>query len=201
LTRRAIILAGAAVIVILTGAGIAAATRDAEPVVQTRAGSAPIYELARVSAIDAEKLDAHAAAMERIAAAEPAHAQWAQDAASMRNNAGTLRFIARSSLAIAGDRGANPDTSVEVRRVLGDGLNLDALGTTVIEQAASLEAHLESMRAEAGGDPALIALIDASAPDVVSMRRDGEAAVKRGRELQKLATGIAQTTGQALPGP
>lgn len=198
--RRLLVPIALVFVVVLVGAGIAAATRKPPPAPQANTSRAPIYELARVSAVDADKFDAHAAAMERIATAQPAHAQWAADAEQVRNDASALRFIARSALAIAADGGSSPDTSVEVRRVLGDGLNLDQLGVAAVQQAEKMQTHVDAMRAAAAGDRQLLSLIDGSAPDVEMMRRDGQAAVERGKALETVARGIAQSTGQPLPG-
>ena len=201
LTRRILATTGTLLVTGLAAAGIAAEARTSGQPAGATDSRAPIYALAQVSAVDADQLDAHAAAMERVAIAQPAHARWSGDAEQVRKDARALRFVASSALAIAGDRGSNPDTAVEVRRVLGDGLNLQQLGRVLTREAEATRMHLDAMRRDAAGDSALVALVDASAPDVAAMQRDGEAAVARGVALEQLAEGIAQNTGQPLPGP
>jgi hypothetical protein len=161
----------------------------------------PIRALAGVASSDAQNMERHAATMKAAAAARPAHAHWASDADIVNADARSLRFLADSALAIANDPGSTPWTSIELRRVLGDGLNLQRLGETLLAHADAMDAHLQTMREQARGEGELIGSIDLAGADIADLRRDGQAAIDRGKELQNTARRIAENTGQKLDEP
>ncbi len=158
----------------------------------------PITVLAGAAEADAQKMEAHAATMVSLAASRPDHAHWASDAELIKASAGSLRFLADSARAIARDPGSHPGNAVQPDRILGDGLNLQGLGKTLIAHADAMNTHLQTMRDQAAGDTALLARIDETGADVQTMKQDGQAAITRGAELADTARRIAASTGQKI---
>lgn len=158
----------------------------------------PITALAGAAEGDAQKMEAHAATMTSIAAARPDHAHWASDAELIKANVISLRFLADSARSIARDPGSHPGNAVQPDRVLGDGLNLQGLGETLIAHADAMRTHLDTMREQAAGDSALLAAINAAQPDTEAMKRNGQAAIDRGKDLAETARRIAASTGQKI---
>ena len=158
----------------------------------------PITVLAGAAEGDAQSMEEHAATMTSIAAARPDHAHWASDAELIKANATSLRFLADSARSIARDPGSHPGNAVQPDRVLGDGLNLQGLGETLIAHADAMRTHLDTMREQAAGDSALLAAINAAQPDTEAMKRDGQAAIDRGKDLAETARRIAASTGQKI---
>lgn len=159
-----------------------------------------IRALATAASQDADNMDRHAQTMAFIAAARPDHAHWASDAEIARANARSLRFVADSTLAIDRDQKAFPVTAsaVQLDRLLGDGLNLQSLGQTVVDHATAMEGHIEVMRQQAAGDAALLAAVADLTPDVQRMKGDGTAAVNAGKALEDKARTIARSIGVKL---
>jgi len=159
-----------------------------------------IRELANAASQDADNMERHAQTMASIAAARPDHAHWASDAEIARANARSLRFVADSTLAIDRDQKAFPVTAsaVQLDRLLGDGLNLQSLGQTVVDHATAMEGHIEIMRQQAAGDAALLAAVADLTPDVQRMKTDGTAAVSAGNALAEKARTIARSIGVKL---
>lgn len=160
---------------------------------------APVLALAGAATREAESMRQHADQMESTAAGRPDHAHWAADAATLRANASSVAFIANSAIAIYNDPGSHPGNAVELDRVFGDGVNLHALGETLIEHADAMTSHVAVMREQAAGDEALLAVIDSLASDADGMRAVGQAASDRGTELQNEARRLADTVGVKLP--
>ena len=158
----------------------------------------PITVLAGAAEGDAQSMEEHAATMTSIAAARPDHAHWASDAELIKANATSLRFLADSARSIARDPGSHPANAVQPERILGDGLNLQGLGATLIAHAGAMQTHLGIMHDQAAGDDALLAAINAGQPDTAAMKRDGRAAIDRGNELADTARRIAASTGEKI---
>jgi hypothetical protein len=159
-----------------------------------------IRQLATAASQDADNMDRHAQTMASIAAARPDHAHWASDAEIARANARSLRFVADSALAIDRDQKLFPVTAsaVQLDRLLGDGLNLQSLGQTVVDHATAMEGHLEIMRQQAAGDAVLLAAVADLTPDVQKMKGDGTAAADAGEALAEKARTIARSIGVKL---
>jgi len=159
-----------------------------------------IRDLAAAASQDADSMERHAQTMASVAAARPDHAHWASDAEIARANARSLRFVADSARAIDRDQAAFPvkARAVELDRLLGDGLNLRSLGQTVVDHATAMEGHVEVMRQQAAGDPALLGAITDLSQDVQRMKADGTAAVNAGKALEEKARTIARSTGVEL---
>jgi hypothetical protein len=158
----------------------------------------PITALAGAAEADAQNMEAHAATIASLAASRADHAHWASDAELMKANATSLRFLADSARAIARDPGSHPSNAVQPERILGDGLNLQRFGETLIAHANAMQTHLDTMREQAAGDSTLLSAIDAAQPDMQAMKQDGQAAIDRGRELADTARRIAAATGQKI---
>jgi hypothetical protein len=144
-------------------------------------------------------MERHADEMEAAAATRPSHAHWAADAATLRANASSMAFMANSAMAIYNDPGSHPGNAVELDRVSGDGVNLHALGETLVEHAEAMLSHVAVMREQAAGDEALLTIVDSLASDADAMKTVGEAAMDRGTELQNQARRLADTVGVKLP--
>lgn len=186
---------------ILVATAIVAAcggSSSSEKTSQTQIDREPITALAGAAEGDAQEMEAHAATMASLAASRPDHAHWASDAELFKASAGSLRFLADSARAIARDPGSHPGSAVQPDRVLGDGLNLQGLGKTLITHADAMNTHLQTMRDQAAGDTALLARIDETGVDVQAMKQDGQAAINRGTELADTARRIAASTGQKI---
>lgn len=159
----------------------------------------PIITLAGAANTDAEAMEQHADAMTAAAANRPDHAHWAADAETIRADARTLRVMADAAKAIEHDPGARPGNAVELGRVYGDGSNLHLLGQTLVDHAGAMQTHISVMRNEAAGDPVLLEVVDAFAPNLDAMRADGEAAMDYGIDLMNEARRLAQSIGEELP--
>ena len=186
---------------IIVSTAIAAAcggSSSKDEAIQIQIDREPITALAGAAEADAQNMEAHAATMASLAASRPDHAHWASDAELIKANATPLRFLADSARAIARDPGSHPGGAVQPERILGDGLNLQRLGETLIAHADAMQSHLETMRDQAAGDSTLLSAIDAAQPDMQAMKQDGQAAIDRGRELADTARRIAAATGQKI---
>lgn len=159
---------------------------------------APISALAMAATQDADAMEQHAAAMTTTAASRAELAPWRAEADTIRANAKSLRLLASWAAAIRHDPGARSNESVELVRILGDGRNLQQLGDTLIAHANAMESHVTAMRQQAGSDPAAVAVASQLTTDTASMRRDGQAAIDRGTELQETVRRLAQSLGQKL---
>ena len=159
-----------------------------------------IRELASAASQDADNMERHAETMTAIAAARPDHAHWASDAEIARANARSLRFAADSARAIDRDQAAFPVTAsaVQLERLLGDGLNLQSLGQTIVDHATAVQVHIELMREQASGDTTLLGAIGDFGQDVLRMKTDGTAAVDAGKALADKARTIARSIGVKL---
>jgi len=160
--------------------------------------SDPIRALAGAASSDALNMERHAATMKEAAAARADRANWVSDADVMNADARSLRVIADAAMAIARDPGSQPGTAIELRRVLGDGLNLEDLGQALIAHCDALQAHLQAMRAVVAGESELMAEVEMAGADIDNMKIIGQAAINRGEELQETALQIADNTGQDL---
>jgi hypothetical protein len=186
------------VIVSTAVAGACGGSSSKDQTSQIQVDREPITALAGAAAADALNMEAHAAAMASLADARPDHAHWASDAELIKANAASLRFLADSAQAIARDPGSHPGNAVQPQRVLGDGLNLQRFGETLIAHANAMQSHLDTMRKQATGDSTLLARIDESGFDVQKMQQDGQAAIDRGKELADTARRIAAATGEKI---
>ena len=159
-----------------------------------------IRELANAASQDADNMERHADTMASIAAARPDHAHWASEADLARANARSLRFIAESARAIDRDEAAFPITasSIQLDRLLGNGLNLQGFGGTVVDHGTAMEGHIEVMRQQAAGDAPLLSAISDLSEDVQRMKADGSAAVNHGKVLEEKARTIARSIGVDL---
>ncbi|HLF76686.1 MAG TPA: hypothetical protein VJB57_04280 [Dehalococcoidia bacterium] len=159
-----------------------------------------IRELASAASQDADNMERHAATMTAVAAARPEHAHWASDAEIARANARSLRFVADSARAIDRDQAAFPVTAsaVQLDRLLGDGLNLQSLGQTIVDHATAMEGHIDVMRQQAAGDATLLGAIGDLGQDVQGMKSDGTAAMNAGKALADKARTIARSIGVKL---
>jgi outer membrane murein-binding lipoprotein Lpp len=159
---------------------------------------APISALAASATQDADAMEAHASAMATAAASRPELDAWRADAEVIRANAASLRLLASWAAAIHHDPGARSGEFAELTRILGDGRNLQQLGETLIAHAGAMDAHVIAMRRQSVGDPAASAVVSQLTTDTAAMRRDGQAAIDRGKELQETARRLAQSLGQKL---
>lgn len=159
-----------------------------------------IRALANAASQDADNMEQHAESMASIAAARPDHAHWASEAEIARANARSLRFVAESARAIDRDQALFPVTAsaVQLDRLLGNGLNLQSFGQTVLEHATAMESHIEDMRQEAGDDASLLAAIGDLGGDVERMKADGTAAINAGKALEEKARTIGRSIGVDL---
>ena len=159
-----------------------------------------IRQLASAASQDADNMERHAATMTAMAAARPDHAHWASDAEIAQANARTLRFVADSAWAIERDQTAFPVTAsaIQLDRLLGDGLNLQIFGQSVVGHANAMDGHIEVMRQQAAGDPTLLVAIGDLGQDVQRMKIDGAAAVDAGKALADKARTIATSIGVKL---
>jgi hypothetical protein len=157
-------------------------------------------ELASAASQDADNMERHAATMTAIATARPDHAHWASDAEIARANARSLRFVADSARAIDRDQAAFPVTAsaVQLDRLLGNGLNLQSLGQTIVDHANAMDGHIDVMRQQAAGDATLLGAIGDLGQDVQRMRTDGTAAMDAGKALADKARSIATSIGVKL---
>jgi hypothetical protein len=162
------------------------------------AAADPIRALAGAATSDALNMERHAAMMRKAAVARADGASWAGDADVMNANARSLRVISDAAMAIARDPGSQPRTAVELRRVLGDGRNLQDLGQQLIAHCDAMQAHLDAMRAEVADDSELAAEVEMAGAGIDDMKVVGQAAIDRGEELQETAMQIADNTGQDL---
>jgi len=194
-------MAGVPALVLLGGVAVSACGGSGSSTLPITEALAPINDLASAAAQDAANMETHATAMEAAAAARPDHAHWASDAQIIKASAQSLRLLAQSAESIASDPGSHPNTSVELRRVLGDGLNLQQLGQTLLGHADAMQTHLDTMRGQAASDQQLLAMIDQAGGDLQKMKQDGQAAVDRGKELEQTARRIAENTGQDINRP
>ena len=159
---------------------------------------APVSTLAATATQDAEAMEQHAAAMATAIGSRPELAQWGAEADTIRANAKSLQLLASTAAAIRNDPGARSGESTELIRILGDGRNLEQLGTTLVAHAGAMDAHVTTMRQQAAGDPTLTSVLGQLSTDTASMRRDSQAAIDRGKELQETARRLAQSLGQKL---
>ena len=159
-----------------------------------------VRELANAASQDADNMERHAQTMASIAAARPDHAHWASEAELALANARSLRFIAEAARAIDRDEATFPVTasSIQLDRLLGNGLNLQGFGRTVVDHAAAMEGHVEVMRQQAAGDTALLSAISELSGDVQRMKADGSAAINHGKVLEDKARTIARSIGVEL---
>ncbi|HLF79952.1 MAG TPA: hypothetical protein VJB57_20935 [Dehalococcoidia bacterium] len=159
-----------------------------------------IRQLASAATQDADNMERHAATMTAIAAARPDHSHWASDAEIAQANARLLRFVADSARAIDRDQTAFPVTAsaVQLDRVLGNGLNLQSLGQSVVDHANAMAGHIEVMRQQVAGDATLLGATGDLGQDVQRMKTDGTAAMDAGKALADRARTIAQSIGVKL---
>lgn len=159
-----------------------------------------IRTLASAADADADNMERHAQSMDAIARAREDHAHWASDAETARANARFLRFLAESAKAIDRDQAAFPVTAnaIQMDRLLGDAVNLQSFGQTLIEHASAMEQHAQVMREQAAGDPALLAAVTTLDQDLQRMKADGRAAVDAGKALAGKARTVASSIGVKL---
>lgn len=159
---------------------------------------APVSALAASATRNAEDMEQHASAMATAAGNRPQFATWGAEADTIRANAKSLRLLASTAAAIRHDPGARSGESTELIRILGDGQNLQQLGDTLLAHAGAMETHVTTMRQQAASDPSLAGVVGQLSTNIAAMRRDGQAAIDRGRELQETARRLAQSLGQKL---
>lgn len=159
-----------------------------------------IRDLANAASQDADNMERHAESMASVAAARPDHAHWASEAEIARANARSLRFVADSARAIDRDQTAFPATAsaVQLDRLLGDGLNLQGFGQTIMDHATAMSSHIEDMRREAGDDESLLAAISDLGGDVERMEADAMAAISAGKALEEKARALGRSIGVEL---
>ena len=158
---------------------------------------AAINDLVAAANQDAKNMEGHADTMTSLVSSRPDHAHWENDADTARANARSVRFLADSAAAIARDQTLFPAkaSAVDLGRLLGDGLNLQALGDMLLKHANAMDAHAKLMRADAAGDARLIAVIDQFSADVGAMRSDAQGAIAQGKTLAETARTIARSIG------
>ncbi len=159
---------------------------------------APVTGLAASATQDAQAMEQHADAMATAAGGRPELTQWLSEAETIRANAKSLRLLASQASAIRHDPGARAGESTELIRILGDGQNLQQLGDALIAHAGAMESHVSAMGRQTAGDATLTNVVGQLMTDTASMRRDGQAAVDRGKELQESARRLAQSLGQKI---
>lgn len=159
----------------------------------------PIRALAERASQEAQNMERHANEMETAAGSRPDHAHWEADAATLRANASSMLFMATSAMAIYRDPGSDLGNAVQLGRVFGDGVNLHALGETLVEHAEAMQSHAAVMREQASGDQALLTIVDSVSSDAGGMKAVGEAAMDRGTALQNEARRLADSVGADLP--
>ncbi len=186
------------VIIAVAIAAVAGACGDSSDGTSMDVDREPILALAGGATQEAQNMERHADEMESAAAGRADHAHWAADAATLRANASSVAFMANSAMAIYNDPGSHGG-SAEPNRVFGDGVNLHALGETLVEHADAMRSHVAVMREQAAGDAMLLSVIDSLASDTGAMKTVGEAAMDRGTDLQNQARRLADTVGVKLP--
>ena len=156
-----------------------------------------INDLVTAANQDAKNMEGHADTMTSLVSSRPDHAHWENDADTARANARSVRFLADSAAAIARDQALFPAkaSAVDLGRLLGNGLNLQALGDMLLKHADAMDAHAKLMRQDAAGDARLIAVIDLFSADVGAMRSDAQTAIAQGKTLAETARTIARSTG------
>lgn len=159
---------------------------------------APISALALAATQDAEAMGQHALAMVSALGTRPELALWGADAETVRADARSLRLLESTASAIRHDPGARSGEFTELIRLVGDGRNLEQLEATLIARAGAMDAHATAMRQQAAGDPSLTSVVGQLSTDTASMRRNGQAAIDRGKELQETARRLAQSLGQKI---
>lgn len=157
-----------------------------------------IRALAAAATTEAKNMRLHADEMEAAAVTRPDKAHWTADAATIRANASSVAFMANSATAIYNDPGSHGGSS-EPDRVFGDGVNLHALGETLVAHAGAMQEHVVLMREQASGDETLLSVIDSLASDASSMTEVAQAAADAGTELQGQARRLARAVGAKLP--
>ena len=89
-------------------------------------------------------------------------------------------------------------SAVHLDRLLGDGLNLQSLGQTIVDHATAMEGHIDVMRQQAAGDATLLGAIGDLGQDVQRMKTDSTVAVDTGKALVDKARTIARGIGVKL---
>ncbi len=133
------------VIIAVAIAAVAGACGDSSDGTSMDVDREPILALAGAATQEAQNMERHADEMEAAAATRPSHAHWAADAATLRANASSMAFMANSAMAIYNDPGSHPGNAVELDRVFGDGVNLHALGETLVGHAGAMQSHVAVM--------------------------------------------------------
>lgn len=159
---------------------------------------APVNALAAAATQDADTMEQHATTMVTAAERRPELAQWRIEADTIRANAQSLRLLASWAEALRHDPGVRSNESAELTRIRGDGQALQQLGEALLAHAGAMDAHLTAMREQAGGDPVVASVASQLTTDTASMRRDGQAAVERGKALQEDARRIARSLDQKI---
>lgn len=159
---------------------------------------APINALAASATQDAASMEQHADTMTAAAGTRPELAQWRAEADTIRANAKSLRLLASWAEAIRHDPGARSGEPAELARILGDGRTLEQLGETLVAHAGAMEVHVTAMRQQAGSDPALAGAVGQLTSDTAAMRRNGQAAIDRGKDLQATARRLGLSLGQQI---
>jgi hypothetical protein len=184
-------------ILALVAAALAACTSNDHGPQSVQVEVTAINDLVLRAGQDARNMEGHADAMTSLATARPDHAHWTNDAQTARANARSLRFLADSAAAIARDQAMFPakGSAVDLGRLLGDGLNLQAFGRTLLEHAEAMSGHAALMRQDAAGDTGLLAVVTQFDGDVAAMRTDAQAAIDHGERLAETARKLARSTG------
>ena len=89
-------------------------------------------------------------------------------------------------------------SAVHLDRLLGDGLNLQSLGQTIVDHANAMDGHIDVMRQQAAGDATLLDAIGDLGQDIQRMKTDGTAAMDAGKALADKARTIATSIGVKL---
>jgi hypothetical protein len=159
-----------------------------------------IFALALAAEAGADAMEAHAAHMIEMSASRLELASWPAEAESLRANAASLRFLASSARNLHHDLATFPITStaVDLRRLPGNGRNLELFASSILAQADAMDAHVATMRGHVEGDRDLLSTIDGIALDIRAMRATGETALHQGRELADRALTLARSVGVRL---
>ena len=196
--RRLVWIGGALTLVTAGALLLGAACGDDDDGGEARPELGSISAVAQAARRDAAAMDRHADAM--AAAGSIDAVQLRSDEETIRTAARSLRALADWADSILASEALHPTSHrmVELNRLLGDGLNLAALGEMVVEHAGAMEAHVAAMRERHAGTPEVLVTLTALENNVQMMREDGEAAVQAGNDLADQAREFARGIGATI---
>ncbi len=190
---------GAALALVAAGAALFLAACGDDDGGEARPELGSIRAVAEAARRDAATMERHADAM-LASGGSVDPVQLRSDEQTIRTAARSLRALAGWADAILGSEALHPTShrAVELNRLLGDGLNLAALGNMVVEHAGAMEMHIAAMRKRYAATPGLSATLTALESNVRMMREDGDSAVQAGDALADQARQFARSIGVTI---